>query len=189
MRLERHLRATAQHVNERKPILRMSAPTASGEKGTVLVVDDTPDNIIFTTHALRKLGIECLTALRGWECMEIAKNKPVDLILLDLLMPQMDGWATLAALRDEPTTRGIAVVVFSCDDRLAVRERAMKEGAVDFLPRPVMRNALVDCVQTHLRAVARCRALEDIDRGLAAGARTDDPPQPIPSPTGWHCRT
>lgn len=137
------------------------------------MVDDTPDNITFTTHSLRKLGIECLTAVRGWECMEIAKSKPVDLILLDLLMPQMDGWATLAALRDEPATRNIPVVVFSCDDRLAIRERAMKEGAVEFLPRPVMRDALVTCVQTHLRAVARARALEAIDQGLISNAETD----------------
>jgi CheY-like chemotaxis protein len=166
----------------------MSTPTPSGSKGTVLVVDDTPDNITFATHLLRKLGIECLTALRGWECMEVAKNKPVDLILLDLLMPQMDGWATLAALRDEPATRHIPVVVFSCDDRLAIRERAMKEGAVEFLPRPVMRDALVNCVQTHLRAVARARALEAIDRGLAASGETDGTDGPPPSAAGCDCR-
>jgi putative two-component system response regulator len=162
----------------------MRAPIANGTKGTVLVVDDTPDNITFTTHSLRKIGIECLTAQRGWECIEIAKNKPVDLILLDLLMPQMDGWATLAALRDEPATRKIAVVVFSCDDRLAIRERAMKEGAVDFLPRPVMRDALVNCVQTHLRAVARARALEAIDRGLTSSAEMDGTPPPLHSAAG-----
>lgn len=166
----------------------MSAPIASGRKGTVLIVDDTPDNLTFTTHSLRKLGIECLTALRGWECMEIAKNKSVDLILLDLRMPQMDGWATLAALRDEPATREIPVVVFSCDDRLAIRERAMKEGAVDFLPRPVMRDALVNCVQTHLRAVARARALEAIDRGLTSSAEMDGMHRPRHSAGGWSGR-
>lgn len=149
----------------------MTAPTEGQSKGTVLVVDDTQDNIIFTVRSLRKAGVDCLTASRGWECMEIAKSKPVDLILLDLLMPQMDGWATLAALRGEPVTRHIPVVVFSCDDRLAVRERAMKEGAVDFLPRPVMASALVTCVQMHLRAVAHGRALEAIERELAFGLR------------------
>jgi FixJ family two-component response regulator len=79
----------------------------------------------------------------------------------------------LTALRDEPATRGIPVIVFSCDDRLAVRERAMKQGAADFLPRPVMRDALVTCVQTHLRAVAQARALETIDQGLASTLETD----------------
>jgi FixJ family two-component response regulator len=72
----------------------------------------------------------------------------------------------LAELRREPATRDIPVIMFSCDDRLAVRERAMKEGAVDFLPRPVMGDTLLTCVRTHLRAVARARALEAIDRDL-----------------------
>lgn len=134
--------------------------------GTVLVVDDTEDNLIFVTHSLKKADIKCLTASRGRECLETAKSRRVDLILLDLLMPQMDGWTTLAELRREPATRDIAVIMFSCDDRLAVRERAMKEGAVDFLPRPVMGDTLLTCVRTHLRAVARARALEVIDRDL-----------------------
>jgi CheY-like chemotaxis protein len=98
--------------------------------------------------------------------LEIAKNSHVDVILLDLIMPQLDGWGTLAALRRDQATRDIPVIMFSCDDRLAVRERAMKEGAVDFLPRPVKPYILLACVQTHLRAVARARALEVMDREL-----------------------
>ena len=134
--------------------------------GVVLVVDDTEDNLIFVTHSLRRAGIHCLTASRGWQCLEIARNRRVDLILLDLLMPQMDGWTTLAELRRDPATRDIPVIMFSCDDRLVVRERAMKEGAVDFLPRPVMGDTLLGCVKTHLQAVARARALDVFDRDL-----------------------
>lgn len=146
--------------------MMMTASMEAAANGTVLVVDDTEDNLIFVTHSLRKAGISCLTAARGWECLEMAKGRRVDLILLDLLMPQMDGWTTLAELRREPTTRDIPVIMFSCDDRLVVRERAMKEGAVDFLPRPVMGDTLLTCVRTHLRAVARARVLEAIDRDL-----------------------
>ena len=105
--------------------------------------------------------------------MQVVKNSHVDLILLDLIMPRMDGWATLAALRQDPATRDIAVVMFTCDDRLAIRERAMKEGAVDFLPRPVVRERLLACVQTHLKAVARARTIEAIDRGLDAALSRD----------------
>ena len=134
--------------------------------GVVLVVDDTEDNLIFVTHSLRRAGIHCLTASRGWQCLEIARNRRVDLILLDLLMPQMDGWTTLAELRRDPAIRDIPVIMFSCDDRLVVRERAMKESAVDFLPRPVMGDTLLACVKTHLQAVARARALDVFDRDL-----------------------
>jgi CheY-like chemotaxis protein len=98
--------------------------------------------------------------------LEVLKTDHVDLILLDLIMPRMDGWATLAALRHDPATRDIAVVMFTCDDRFTTRERAMKEGAVDFLPRPVVRERLLACVQTHLKAVAHARTIEAIDREL-----------------------
>lgn len=144
----------------------MTTTSMESPTGTVLVVDDTNDNLIFVTHSLKKAGIQCLTASRGWECLEIAKKQRVDLILLDLLMPQMDGWTTLSELRRDASTREIPVIMFSCDDRLVVRERAMKEGAVDFLPRPVMGETLLSCVRTHLRAVARAKALEVIDRDL-----------------------
>lgn len=144
----------------------MTAPSIEPTNGTVLVVDDTLDNLILTVRSLQRAGINSLAASRGLQCLEIAKNRHVDVILLDLIMPELDGWGTLAALRHDQTTRDIPVIMFSCDDRLAVRERAMKEGAVDFLPRPVMPDILLACVQMHLRAVARARALEVMDREL-----------------------
>ncbi len=144
----------------------MTTETSEGTTGTVLVVDDTEDNLFLTMRSLEEAGIHCLAASRGWHCLEIVKTQHVDLILLDLLMPRMDGWATLAALRHDPLTRNIPVIMFTCDDRFAVRERAMKEGAVDFLSRPVLRARLLQCVQTHLQAVAHARALEAIDRNL-----------------------
>ncbi|MGD0946039.1 MAG: response regulator [Candidatus Binatia bacterium] len=154
----------------------MTAPIVDDMRGTVLVVDDTTDNLMLTVCSLKRAGIRCLKASRGWQCLQVVKNHRVDLILLDLIMPRMDGWATLAALRDDPATRDIAVVMFTCDDRLATRERAMREGAVDFLPRPVARERLLACVHTHLNAVARARAIEAIDRELDVALSRD--PQP-----------
>jgi CheY-like chemotaxis protein len=151
----------------------MIVPTTDDVSGTVLVVDDTEDNLMLTVRSLQRAGIRCLKAARGWQCLEVVKNHHVDLILLDLIMPRMDGWATLAALRHDPATRNIAVIMFTCDDRLATRERAMREGAVDFLPRPVVRERLLTCVQMHLKAAARVRAIEAIDRGLDAALSRD----------------
>jgi CheY-like chemotaxis protein len=119
------------------------------------VVDDTEDNLFITVRSLEEGGIRCLTASRGWECLEIAKREPVDLILLDIIMPRMDGWTTLAGLRQDPATAQVPVIMFTCDDRFATRERAMREGVVDFLPRPVVREKLLACVRTHLQADAR----------------------------------
>ena len=150
----------------------MDGPRLSKEEkgrestGTVLVVDDTEDNLRLAVVTLQRAGIRCLEASRGWQCLDIAKREAVDVILLDLLMPRMDGWTTLAALRSDDGTRHIPVIMFTCDDRFAVRERAMREGAVDFLPRPVVREKLLDCVRTHLSAVAHVRALEAVGRDL-----------------------
>ena len=139
--------------------------------GTVLVVDDTEDNLRLAVLTLQRAGIRCLEASRGWQCLEIAKREAVDVILLDLLMPRMDGWTTLAALRSDDATRHIPVIMFTCDDRFAVRERAMREGAVDFLPRPVVREKLLTCVRTHLNGVAHARALEAVSRELDSTLR------------------
>jgi CheY-like chemotaxis protein len=136
------------------------------QTGTVLVVDDTEDNLLITACSLQPAGIHCLTASRGWLCLEIAKREPVDLILLDLIMPQMDGWTILAALRDDPATEHIPVIMFTCDDRFATRQRAMQAGVVDFLPRPVVRERLVACVRTHLNAIAHARAIDAMGQAL-----------------------
>ena len=131
-------------------------------------MDDTEDNLFLTARSLEESGIRCLTASRGWQCLEIAKREPVDLILLDIIMPRMDGWTTLAGLRQDPATAQVAVIMFTCDDRFVTRERAMREGVVDFLPRPVARDKLLACVRTHLQAVANARALDAVGRTLEA---------------------
>lgn len=151
----------------------MDLPRSDETCPTVLVVDDCEDNLHLTVRSLEADGIRCITASRGWTCVELAKRERVDVILLDLLMPCMDGWMTLAALRSEPVTEHIPVIMFTCDDSLATRERAMTEGVVDFLPRPVVRERLLSCVRTHLHAAAHARAVDAVQRGLESTSRTD----------------
>jgi len=150
---------------------------------TVLVVDDTEDNLVITVRSLQEIGVRCVAASRGWQALEIAQREPIDLILLDLIMPRMDGWTTLAGLRGNPKTQHIPVVMFTCDDRFAIRERAMREGVVDFLPRPVARTALLQCVRTHLNAVAHAQALDAMGRDLESTLRRQNA-GPIGTDTG-----
>jgi two-component system, cell cycle response regulator len=142
----------------------------SMDSGTVLVVDDVPANLDVTVMSLERAGIRCRRATGGLECLAIVEREPIDLILLDLGMPGMDGWMTLEALRARPSGRTIPVVLFTCHDQLSNRERAMIEGLVDFLPRPVSRARLVETVRTHLSASARARALEALDARLERDA-------------------
>ncbi len=142
------------------------------QEGTVLVVDDEPDNLLLTTRSLRSAGIHCLTASSGRECIAVAQRQPIDLILLDLLMPGMDGWDTLAALRAGATTKDIRVVMLTCVEGWSVRTRAMREGVSEFLARPVMRDALVACVRAQLRATAQAKANLQIERTFDSNQRT-----------------
>ncbi len=142
----------------------------SKELGTVLVVDDVEANLHITMRSLEREGIRCRTAVGGAECLEVVAQEPIDLILLDLGMPVMDGWATLAALRSRPAGRNIPVVLFTCHDEMANRGRAMAEGFVDFLPRPVSRARLIETVRTHLAARAHARSLEALDQRLTQEA-------------------
>jgi CheY-like chemotaxis protein len=134
--------------------------------GTVLVVDDIPSNLEITVRWLGRGGIPCRGVTGGEECLSAVAEEPIDLILLDLNMPGMDGWATLSALREMPEAREIPVILFTCHDEIANRERAMAEGLVDFLPRPVSRPRLLRTVQMHLEARARARAMEALERRL-----------------------
>lgn len=146
---------------------------ATQPQGTVLVVDDTEDNLLITVRLLSAAGIRCFSASRGWQCLEVAKKRKVDLILLDVIMPRMDGWSTLAALQQDAATRHIPVVMFTCDDRFVNRQRAMREGAVDFLPRPVSPETLLTCVRTHLNAVAHRRKIDAMGRNLESTLSRD----------------
>lgn len=144
-----------------KPLSKISGQkgVAGAEGGTVLVVDDERDTLFITVKVLESAGIRCLAASSGRECIAVAQREPVDLILLDLLMPEMDGWETLAALRAAAATKDIPVIMLTCVEGLRVRTQAMQAGVSQFLSRPVPRNTLVDCVRTHLRAAAQTKAL------------------------------
>jgi CheY-like chemotaxis protein len=91
---------------------------------TVLIADDDEMIRAVTEAALRTVGgLNVLLATSGAECLELARTQPVDAVLLDLMMPVLDGAGTLTQLREDPATRDIAVILFTAKalprDRLA----------------------------------------------------------------------
>src|SRR6185369_5559428 len=109
----------------------------------VLVVDDTPRNLLAATAVLETLACEVLEARSGAQALEIAAGEDVAAILLDVMMPDMDGFETLARLRSLPTTRHTPVIFLTAYD-LGLREieRAYKLGANDCLLKPVEQEVL-----------------------------------------------
>jgi class 3 adenylate cyclase len=108
--------------------------------GRVLVVDDTPFNRQLLTRLLSRIGHESLEAGDGREALAILRDPatpPVDVILLDIVMPEMDGYETLAALKADPALRDLPVIVISGVDELDSVVRCIALGAADYLPKTV----------------------------------------------------
>jgi signal transduction histidine kinase/CheY-like chemotaxis protein len=117
-------------------------PIAAPQPGrSVLIVDDDEGVRRLFAYELESLGVRILEAADGRTAIEIATTERPDAILLDVLMPGMDGWETLRRLKQRPETRNIPIVVLSVVDN---RTFGLSLGAFDYLLKPVEVSALVD---------------------------------------------
>ncbi|MFA7316258.1 MAG: HD domain-containing phosphohydrolase [Sulfuricella sp.] len=116
----------------------------------LLVVDDNPDNVALLAGLLQA-DYRVLAATSGRRALELARGElRPDLILLDVMMPGMDGYAVLAALRDDPATRGIPVVFVTAMNATQDEERGLEEGAVDYITKPIRSPIVLARVRTQL---------------------------------------
>ena len=130
---------TSHHPLDEKA---MSAFTAQHYRQTVLVVDDTPENLIVLGELLQPY-YRVRVANSGPRALRIAASDPKpDLVLLDVMMPEMDGCAVLGRLRDDPATRDIPVIFVTAMDTVEDEQRGFDLGAVDYITKP-LRPAIV----------------------------------------------
>jgi PAS domain S-box-containing protein len=147
-----------------QPAGETSPPVARGAGALrdyrVLVIDDEQDSRVLMTHYLQEFGCSVLTAPDAVEGMETARRERPDLITLDLMMPGMNGWDALKALKQDPELRDIPVVVVSI---LAGEGRGRLLGAVDLVTKPVEREDLLRVLWRNLirRQGARVLIVED----------------------------
>ncbi len=118
------------------------------EKGTVLVVDDTEVNIDILVGLLKKFDV--IPALSGEDALEIAKNEAVDLILLDIMMPDMDGYEVCETLKQNSKTRDIPIIFITAKTTEADIGKGFDMGAVDYVTKPFNPTELLSRVKTHL---------------------------------------
>ena len=103
----------------------------------ILVVDDDPPSRKLAERILEPLDADVVNAKDGIEALEALKGSKAHLILSDIYMPNMDGFELLEYLRKDETLKGIPVIVLTVDADIAVREKALKLGAVDFITKPI----------------------------------------------------
>ncbi len=120
-------------------------------KYNVLAVDDVPLNLLLVEKMLAKFKFRIRKASSGRQAMEeISLEKP-DLILLDLMMPEIDGFEVLRRVRENPETSGIRVVILSALNSTEDIVRGYQMGANDFITKPIIMEKLVNCVATQLQ--------------------------------------
>jgi len=103
---------------------------------TILVVDDEADILHFLELVLAERGYEVLTAPGGQQALAQARTHVPDLMLLDIMMPQMDGWEVLRLLRIDPRTAAIPVAMISARTDAKDRVQGLQEGAIDYICKP-----------------------------------------------------
>ncbi len=106
------------------------------DRGNILVVDDTPANVRVLTDALVKHGYEICSAMSGDRALEIVQDFVPDLILLDVMMPEMDGYTVCQRLKERPETHDIPVMFLSAIDNPSDKVRAFQVGGIDYITKP-----------------------------------------------------
>jgi len=132
--------------------------TDSG-KFTILIVDDERSNISVLSHILRPMYI-VLAAKNGPDAISIAKKSSPDLILLDIVMPEMSGFEVLKELKNYDLTRDIPVIIITGLDNRESEEKGLLLGAVDYIAKPFHDSVVRLRVKTHLTILSQMRTIE-----------------------------
>jgi len=124
--------------------------TDAAEKRLLLLVDDDSENIQIV-HSILKDGYKVRVAMNGPKALELAKVEPVpDLILLDVMMPHMDGYEVCGRLKADPRTKEIPVIFLTGKTEVADETRGFEVGAVDYIHKPFSPPVVTARVRTHL---------------------------------------
>jgi putative two-component system response regulator len=137
----------------------------------VLVVDDHPLNLELIEGCLADVDCRVITATDGIEALELVKKDPPDLVLLDVMMPRMDGYEVCQRLKESPEGRLLPVVMVTALGQIADRVRGLEVGADDFIVKPIERVELVARVRSLLRVKHLYDRLDDAQRTIFALAR------------------
>ncbi len=109
----------------------------------IMIVDDSPTEVHVMKTALEKHGYETVSANDGGECITLARQVKPDLILMDVVMPGVNGFQATRTLTKDPQTKAIPVVMISSKNQESDKIWGMRQGAADYLTKPVTEADLV----------------------------------------------
>lgn len=118
---------------------------------TILIADDDVRNIFSLTKSLEQHGVHVLSATDGKEALRILEQNPgVDLVLMDMMMPEMDGYESTRRIRRQPATRNLPVIAVTAKTMTGDREKCIKAGASDYISKPVDVDQLLSLLRVWL---------------------------------------
>lgn len=144
----------------------------SGTPPKILVVDDQPINIKLLQRKLERQGMEVQAAYNGKECLEVVEADPPNLILLDVMMPEMDGIETCAHLKSNPKTETIPVIFITAKTSKEGKLEGLGVGAVDYITKPIDLDETLARVNTQLRLQEMFQENLELQQRLGESRRT-----------------
>ncbi|TXT29622.1 MAG: putative two-component system response regulator [Rhodocyclaceae bacterium] len=139
----------------------MTAPPHQAPNKLILVVDDTPFNLTLMSAVLKK-HYRVREAASGPQALAMLKAEELpDLILLDIMMPAMDGYEVCSRLKADPLTAGIPVIFLTANVSSDDEEKGFELGAVDYITKPIRQKVVLARIKTHLQLKASADFLED----------------------------
>lgn len=118
----------------------------------ILIIEDNPSVLRATSHILEKEGYEVLTAVDGLEGLRMARDDNPDLLILDVMLPGIDGFEICHSLRSESQTAHLPILMFSAKGQEADKATGLKVGADEYITKPVAREVLLEKVAAWLSA-------------------------------------
>ena len=155
--------------------LKQASPVHAVPPATILVVDDNPVNLQVLVRTLDGFGHRILAAKNGRSALEIARRIRPDLVLLDVMMPDMGGFEVCRALKSDPTTQDTTIIFLSALGDVEDKVSGLTLGAVDYITKPIQPEEVQVRVSNHLTRLYLERELrrsrDRLDRELAKAAR------------------
>lgn len=118
----------------------------------IMIVDDSPTDVHLLKKILEKNGFNILTASDADEGIQVAKREKPDLILMDVVMPGLNGFQATRELSSDPETSAIPVIIVTRKDQQVDRVWGLRQGARDYITKPVREGALMDLINEALVA-------------------------------------
>ena len=136
---------------KRRMVQRLHESDEALRDKRVLVVDDDVRNIFALSSVLERHGMAVVTAGNGQEAIDkVAGDDDIDLVLMDIMMPGMDGYDTMRAIRDKPESRALPIVALTAKAMKGDREKCLEAGASDYLAKPVVTDQLLGVLRQWL---------------------------------------